>query len=242
MTSKPLAPSSRTLVRRTFLASTTASVVAAVAACERTNSDDRNTVSTGPGSADAGPNTPANTTGSSIAGSHPSTGESSKTHSRSSSESTASADAGLPDASYVEAGSPDADTNLTSHEQTSSSVETSSEQTSEEPIPADDACFEGGGTDGGTTDDAGAGVLCSTNTDNGNHCHALRVPPSVATAGVLEATYTLEDGGTGHTHTVTLSAYDFTYLEFGIPITRLSSDEAGHSHPCLITCEPSIVP
>jgi uncharacterized RmlC-like cupin family protein len=79
-------------------------------------------------------------------------------------------------------------------------------------------------------------VLCATNTDNGSHCHALVIPQGDVDSGFAEATYTLEDGGTGHSHTVTVTAYDFFYLDAGIPHTIVSTEEAGHSHPCLITC------
>lgn len=84
--------------------------------------------------------------------------------------------------------------------------------------------------------DAGGGVLCSTNTDNGDHCHPFVLPQSDIDEGFAEATYNLEDGGTGHTHTVTLSTYDVLYLQAGIPKEVVSSTEAGHNHVCLITC------
>lgn len=107
--------------------------------------------------------------------------------------------------------------------------------TSSGGVPTNDACFEGGGTDG-LVDDAGAGVLCSTNTDNGDHCHALVIPQSDVSSGVIEATYVLEDGGTGHTHTVMLSAYDFFYLQAGTAYSVTSTTDAGHNHTCWITC------
>lgn len=85
-------------------------------------------------------------------------------------------------------------------------------------------------------DDAGAGVLCSTDTDNGNHCHPLSIPNGNASGGFTEATYVLEDGGTGHTHTVSISAYDVHDLEAGFTVMLLSTEDAGHSHQCRITC------
>lgn len=120
---------------------------------------------------------------------------------------------------------------------TSLSSETSSgaDSTTVE-VPADDACFESGGTDGGMGQDAGGGGLCSTNTDNGDHCHPLAVPQSDIDAGFAEATYNLEDGGTGHTHTVTITAYDTFYLQAGIARELESTTDAGHSHLCVITC------
>lgn len=217
----------KTLERRSFLASTAASVVAGVAGCEATGSGVTNTDTTGTTSTTSA--TSSTTSPTSVT----TTQSSSSTAPASSSSQTSS---GV--SSSDELGS---SAQATSDGATSSTtVDTSSAVTSSEaPTPADDACFEGGGTDGGLSDDAGAGVLCSTNTDNGDHCHALVVPQSDATAGFAEATYTLEDGGTGHSHTVTITAYDFFYLEAGIAHSIVSTEEDGHYHVCLITCPPS---
>ena len=65
------------------------------------------------------------------------------------------------------------------------------------------------------------------------------VPQSDASAGFAEATYILEDGGTGHTHTVTVTAYDFFYLDAGIAPSLVSGEDAGHYHVCQISCPPS---
>lgn len=235
------------LERRAFLASSAATVVAGVAGCEGTDdggtktdtTDSSNSTdpsSTTPTTASSTTPTESSTTttgpGSTTAPAS-TTGEPSSTTTASSSE-TLSRESSGGGASSVD--------DVSSRDDLSSSVDVagSSDVTSSEgPPPADDACFEGGGTDGGLADDAGAGVLCSTNTDNGNHCHALVVPQSDATSGFAEATYTLEDGGTGHTHTVTITAYDFFYLEAGIPHSLVSTEEAGHVHVCQFSCPPS---
>jgi hypothetical protein len=101
-----------------------------------------------------------------------------------------------------------------------------------------------GGTDAGMMDDAGmnmadAGggtIMCTTDTDNGTHSHPLTIPGSDVERGFQDAPYVLEDGGTGHTHTVELSAYEFVYLNAGTEVTAESSRDAGHTHPCVINC------
>lgn len=81
-----------------------------------------------------------------------------------------------------------------------------------------------------------AGPVCLTSTDNGDHSHPLVIPGEDVTAGYAEKTYPLEDGGTGHTHMVTLTAYDFLYLQSGAGTTIVSTMDEGHSHPCQISC------
>ena len=93
-----------------------------------------------------------------------------------------------------------------------------------------------GGAAGGGGDAGGGGTLmCSTETDNGDHAHPLTVPPSDVEQE-FGGPYLLEDGGTGHTHSVELTAYEYIYLKFGTPVTTESSTENGHSHDCVITC------
>jgi len=78
--------------------------------------------------------------------------------------------------------------------------------------------------------------VCMTETTNGSHSHPLNVPASDVQRGYQDAPYPLEDGGTGHTHTVEVTAYDFLYLQGGTPVTKMSTNDAGHMHPCVITC------
>ena len=96
-----------------------------------------------------------------------------------------------------------------------------------------------GAPGGGTGGDGGSGggtLTCTTDTNNGTHSHPLTFPPSDAERGYQDAPYVLEDGGTGHTHTLELSAYEFIYLAGGTPITHTSSTTLDHSHDCVITC------
>ncbi len=241
---------SKTLERRAFLAST-AAVVANAAAC----SDDGGTIPAAPSDGgateseagstqgpttgtDAGVSSPNSTTSADASQSAEPTSTSSEATDvtqGSSSSPDASADASASSSSSEPAADASSSGPASTGETSSStSADTSSGQSSE-PIPTNDACFEGGGTDGGTSDDAGAGVLCSTNTFNGDHCHPLAVPVSDLSRHDY-VTYILEDGGTGHTHTLMLSAYDFLLIEPGVSQTFQSSFEAGHSHACVITC------
>jgi hypothetical protein len=104
----------------------------------------------------------------------------------------------------------------------------------------------GGASDAGMggLDGAGAGgmegnaLVCTADTDNGMHAHPLTVPGSHVDRGYPDDSYLLEDGGTGHTHRLILTAYDFVYLRAGVSRERESSEEAGHVHTCVITCAP----
>jgi len=97
-----------------------------------------------------------------------------------------------------------------------------------------------GGTDsGGTGGDGGTGggtFACTTETNNGTHSHPLAVPSSDVERGYQDVPYVLEDGGTGHTHTLQLTAYDFIYIQGGTPWTVESSSTLDHTHDCVITC------
>jgi hypothetical protein len=63
----------------------------------------------------------------------------------------------------------------------------------------------------------------------------LTVPSEDVDYGYADP-YVLEDGGTGHTHTVALTAYDFLYLQGGYPVTVESSEDESHTHMCVVTC------
>jgi hypothetical protein len=82
----------------------------------------------------------------------------------------------------------------------------------------------------------GSSYVCKTETDNGNHSHPLTIPGNDILRGYQDAPYVLEDGGTGHTHTIELSAYDFVYLAGGVTVIAPSSFNQGHAHYCAITC------
>jgi hypothetical protein len=78
--------------------------------------------------------------------------------------------------------------------------------------------------------------VCDAVTDNGNHSHPLTVPGSDVPRAYQDAPYVLEDGGTGHTHTLLLGPYDWLYLQAGTTASSPSSNEQGHAHDCVITC------
>jgi hypothetical protein len=96
----------------------------------------------------------------------------------------------------------------------------------------------GGIATGGTSGSGGSSYACKTVTDNGHHSHPLTVPGSDVLRGYQDAPYLLEDGGTGHAHTVSLSAYEFLYLQAGVTVVVPSSNAQGHTHDCLISCVP----
>ena len=96
----------------------------------------------------------------------------------------------------------------------------------------------GGTATGGTSGSGSSSYVCKTMTDNGSHAHPLTIPWSDVLRGYQDAPYVLEDGGTGHTHTVELSAYEFVYLAAGVMVTAPSSNDLGHTHDCVIVCGP----
>jgi hypothetical protein len=68
--------------------------------------------------------------------------------------------------------------------------------------------------------------------------HTLTIPESDVTAGVAK-TYTLENNGSGHTHTVTLTAADFTNLRNNAGVMETSTLTAGHTHTVTVNCAAS---
>jgi hypothetical protein len=93
----------------------------------------------------------------------------------------------------------------------------------------------GGTCVGATGADGGSGGFSCGNTMTGNHMHPLTICGADVQAAT-EKTYPLADGGTGHTHMLTLSAYDFLYLQAGTAIMRDSTTTNAHLHTCSITC------
>jgi hypothetical protein len=97
----------------------------------------------------------------------------------------------------------------------------------------------GGGTGGdgmGGTGEGGGTLTCMSTVQMAErHTHPLNVPASDIERGYQDAPYVLEDGGTGHTHTLTLTAYDFVYLQSGSIMPESTMDE-GHVHICDISC------
>ena len=100
----------------------------------------------------------------------------------------------------------------------------------------------GGSTTGGSTSGGGTGggggdmFICTADTNNGDHSHPVTIPSADIVNGSQEAPYLLEDGGTGHTHTLELSAYEWFYLYNGMQIEAPSSMDAGHIHNVIVNC------
>jgi hypothetical protein len=96
----------------------------------------------------------------------------------------------------------------------------------------------GSATGGSSTGGSGGGTyVCTANTFNGDHSHPLTVPSSDIEQGFQAELYTLEDGGTGHTHKVELRTYEIADLKGGTTVTEPSlADETGHIHMCVFMC------
>jgi hypothetical protein len=102
----------------------------------------------------------------------------------------------------------------------------------------------GGVSTGGTagSDEGGMGGapperMCTADTKGStDHSHPLTVPGADVDRGAQDGPYTLEDGGTGHTHQLFVSAYDFLYLAGGTAWMIESTETEGHTHTCTITC------
>jgi hypothetical protein len=52
----------------------------------------------------------------------------------------------------------------------------------------------------------------------------------------MQKTFTLDNNGSGHEHTVTLSETDFNQLKNNNSIRKVTSIESGHSHNVDIRC------
>lgn len=104
----------------------------------------------------------------------------------------------------------------------------------------------GGGGSGGMGEAAGTGgappvTTCESMVSQAGtsmHTHPLTIPGGDVDQGYPSTDYyVLEDGGTGHTHTVIFTAYDFLYLRDGMPAMKESSTDMDHSHNCTVTCK-----
>ena len=97
-----------------------------------------------------------------------------------------------------------------------------------------------GGTGGSGAGGAGGsgGTRACTNmmSMEGGHVHPLTIPFSDIDRGYQDAPYILQEGGTGHTHTLVLDPYEFVYLNAGVQMEHVSSTDAGHAHTVTIDC------
>jgi hypothetical protein len=103
------------------------------------------------------------------------------------------------------------------------------------------ACGGGTYSSGDTSGTPSSGGSCTTNgttiTVGGNHGHtAPTVSASDVTTG-SQNTYTVAQGSASHSHTVTVSAANFTTLQgdTGVSIST-DADATGHSHTITINC------
>ena len=99
----------------------------------------------------------------------------------------------------------------------------------------------GGGTGGdgaGGTAGSGGGTYTCTNMVGMamGHTHPLTIPGSDIENQSQAAPYILEDGGTGHTHELLLTAYEIVFLNAQTPVTSTSSTTNGHEHSVDISC------
>ena len=86
-------------------------------------------------------------------------------------------------------------------------------------------------TDGSCTDNGTTVDISVTHTPN----HTLIISRDDVNAGATK-TYTLENNGSGHTHTLTLTGDHFTALRNNVTLRLTSSDDAGHTHTVNIGC------
>lgn len=86
-------------------------------------------------------------------------------------------------------------------------------------------------TDGSCTQNGTNVDIQVTHTPN----HTLTVSRDDVNAGAAK-TYTLENNGSGHTHTITLTGEDFTMLRNNVGLRKTSTTDSGHNHQITISC------
>jgi hypothetical protein len=121
------------------------------------------------------------------------------------------------------------------------------------------ACGSGGGSGGGygspsptptpspgpAPSPAPAGGTPNCNVNGGQsvvsvasgHTHPATNVPSGDVVTATQKTYTVPDGGNGHTHTFTVAASQFTTLQGNVPVTITTDpDGTGHTHSITVNC------
>jgi hypothetical protein len=101
------------------------------------------------------------------------------------------------------------------------------------------ACGGSGGNGSGGAAGTGGSAWACTNSMTGSHTHPLTIPGADIESGNAAQPgmkYTLQDCGTGHTHTLELSAYDVAYLQAGTTRMIDSSTTNSHLHTVTIAC------
>ena len=84
------------------------------------------------------------------------------------------------------------------------------------------------------TDPSGNCDNGATGTISSNHGHSLAVSAADVQSGA-EKTYTIQ-GSSGHDHSVTLTAANFTALGNGQSLGVISTAGGGHTHSVTVTC------
>ena len=103
------------------------------------------------------------------------------------------------------------------------------------------ACEESNGPgEGGVKLDMKHGDGASTSgcsaAISGNHGHTISIPKGDLEAAASEKTFTLDDGGAGHTHTIKLSPSQQMQLLNGGMASVVSSNSGGHTHNVTVMC------
>ena len=101
------------------------------------------------------------------------------------------------------------------------------------------ACGGTNGNGAGGAAGTGGSAFACMNTMTGTHTHPLTIPGSDIENGNSMVPYTLQDCGTGHTHTIELSVYDVAFLQAGTTVMVDSSTTASHLHTVSISCTMS---
>jgi hypothetical protein len=101
----------------------------------------------------------------------------------------------------------------------------------------------GSPTGGSATGGSGGGqptYVCTVNrmpvSSGTEHTHPLMIPGSDIDRGYQDRPYPLEDGGTGHTHTLEFAPYEWPELKGGNEIDAPTTEDAGHFHTVWVSC------
>lgn len=96
------------------------------------------------------------------------------------------------------------------------------------------AFVTGCGDDGGTGVDAANVCTNPTNNISGNHGHVLTIPLADVDGG-MNKTYDIMGTAT-HTHTLTITAAQFTQIKNGQTLNLTTSSGGAHTHMVAVMC------
>jgi DNA mismatch repair ATPase MutL len=149
-----------------------------------------------------------------------------------------------------ESGTEESTSEESTTEESTTEESTSEESTTEESI-TEESTTEESTTEESTTEESTSEESTDTteeSTETGdpvcpdgasgtilrNHGHSMIVPAADVQAGVQKV-YAIQ-GASGHNHTVTLTASDFSQLQVGNVVMKTSSFLAAHDHEVLVSC------